>query len=64
MPQALAGVQREARPFRRYRVNLIVDRRGSDHAPVVYEDEPTYSNLIGRVEHRSELGALVTDFDW
>ena len=63
MPQALAGVQREASPFRRYRGNLIVDCRDPDHAPGVYEDEPTYSNLIGRVEHRSELGALVTDFD-
>jgi predicted ATP-dependent protease len=27
----------------------------------VYEDHPTYQNLVGRVEHVSHLGALVTD---
>jgi lon-related putative ATP-dependent protease len=31
-------------------------------APVVYEDHPSYHNLIGRVEHISEMGTLVTDF--
>ena len=29
---------------------------------MVYEDHPTYQNLIGRVEHVAQLGALVTDF--
>ncbi|MBL6946838.1 MAG: AAA family ATPase [Rhodospirillales bacterium] len=32
-------------------------------APVVYEDHPTQPNLIGRVEHISEFGTLVTDFN-
>lgn len=32
-------------------------------APVVYEDHPTLSNLIGRIEHLSEFGTLVTDFN-
>ncbi|WP_316975831.1 Lon protease family protein [Shumkonia mesophila] len=32
-------------------------------APVVYEDHPTLPNLIGRVEHLSEFGTLVTDFN-
>ncbi|HET9063348.1 MAG TPA: Lon protease family protein, partial [Candidatus Binatia bacterium] len=31
-------------------------------APVVYEDHPTYQNLVGRVEHRAQFGALQTDF--
>ncbi len=31
-------------------------------APIVGEDNPTYSNLVGRVEHIAQLGALVTDF--
>lgn len=57
-----AGVE-EAHPFfRRYGVNLIVDHADSRQAPVVYEDEPTYERLIGRVEHRVEMAALVTDF--
>jgi lon-related putative ATP-dependent protease len=46
----------------RYRVNDFVTREGNSGAPVVYEDNPGYNNLLGRVEHRSELGALVTDF--
>jgi len=32
-------------------------------APVVYEDHPTLPNLIGRIEHLSEFGTLVTDFN-
>ena len=31
-------------------------------APVVHEDNPTLENLVGRIEYRSELGSLVTDF--
>jgi lon-related putative ATP-dependent protease len=63
MPPFLSGALRLSDPFRRYRVNLIVDHKANGRAPVVYEDEPTYHNLIGRIEHQSELGALVTDFD-
>jgi lon-related putative ATP-dependent protease len=48
--------------LRRYEVNLVVDNREVDEAPVVYEPNPNYPNLIGRVEHRAEMGALVTDF--
>ena len=56
----LSADQGEA--LRRYEVNLVVDNRESDKAPVVYEPNPSYPNLIGRVEHRAEMGALVTDF--
>jgi lon-related putative ATP-dependent protease len=49
--------------FRRYRVNLIVENSANDVAPVIYEDEPSYERLIGRIEHRAEMGALVTDFN-
>jgi lon-related putative ATP-dependent protease len=48
--------------FRRYEVNVIVDSGGRTGAPVVYEDNPTFANLIGAVEHLAEMGALVTDF--
>ncbi len=46
----------------RYQVNLIVDRSDADGAPIVVEDNPTYNNLIGRVEHLAQMGALITDF--
>lgn len=49
--------------FRRYQVNLLVDHSQAGAAPVVYEDEPTFERLMGRVEHRAELGTLVTDFN-
>ncbi len=48
--------------FRRYRVNLIVDHTGRTSAPVIQEDDPTFERLVGRIEHRAEMGALVTDF--
>lgn len=48
--------------MRQYKVNVVVDNSGSEHAPVVYEDNPTYQNLIGRIEHMARMGALTTDF--
>lgn len=48
--------------FERYEVNVFVDHADTDGAPVVYESHPTYQNLIGRVEHASQFGTLVTDF--
>ena len=47
---------------RRYAVNVIVEHAEGAGAPVVYEDQPTVYNLIGRVEHRAWMGALMTDF--
>ena len=49
-------------PFDRYRLNVIVDNSGLQGAPVIVETNPTYPNLIGRVEMRAEFGALVTDY--
>lgn len=48
--------------LRRYQVNVLVDHSESKGAPVVYEDHPTYNNLIGRIEHIAQMGALLTDF--
>jgi lon-related putative ATP-dependent protease len=48
--------------LRRYQVNVIVDHSGATGAPVIYEDHPTVQNLLGRIEHMAQMGALVTDF--
>lgn len=48
--------------IRRYRVNVLVDHKDSAGAPVVHEDHPVYENLVGRIEHVSHMGTLVTDF--
>ena len=48
--------------MRRYKVNLFVDNSNLEGAPVVIEENPTYQNLIGRVEQMARMGALLTDF--
>ena len=48
--------------LQRYQVNLLVDHGSSESAPVVYEDNPTFQNLLGRIEHTAQMGALITDF--
>ena len=45
-----------------YEVNLVVSNQPDKNAPVVYEVNPSYPNLVGKVEHRAEMGALLTDF--
>jgi lon-related putative ATP-dependent protease len=52
----------EQRPFVRYSVNLLVDHAASHRAPVVYVDEPSVEELLGRIEHRVWLGNTVSDF--
>ncbi|NBB76869.1 MAG: AAA family ATPase, partial [Bacteroidetes bacterium] len=47
----------------RYRVNVMVDHSETEGAPVVYEDNPGYKNLLGRVEYKSKMGALTTNFN-
>lgn len=48
--------------FHRYEVNVLVSNGHKHGAPIIEEDNPSYSNLVGRVEHISQLGALITDF--
>ncbi|HLF58926.1 MAG TPA: ATP-binding protein, partial [Alphaproteobacteria bacterium] len=52
----------ESPSFTRYEVNVLIDNTALIGAPVVYEDHPTHPNLIGRVEHVAQFGALITDF--
>ncbi|HKL88618.1 MAG TPA: ATP-binding protein, partial [Salinibacter sp.] len=49
--------------WRRYRVNLLVDNEDTDGAPVIFEDNPNYQNLVGQVEQIAQMGALLTDFN-
>ncbi|XOZ33618.1 Lon protease family protein [Halomonadaceae bacterium KBTZ08] len=46
----------------RYGANVLVNHANQDGAPVRYEDLPTHQRLVGRVEHRVQQGALLTDF--
>ena len=46
----------------RYHVNVLVDHDGAAGVPVLYEDNPTLQNVIGRIEHIAQMGTLVTNF--
>ena len=48
----------------RYTVNLFVSQRNLNGAPVIYETNPTYQNLFGKVEYKGAFGSWVTDFTY
>ena len=48
--------------FQHYEINLIVDNKNNNGAAVIYEDNPVYQNLLGRVEYVSQMGTQVTDY--
>ena len=49
-------------PLGRYQVNVLDGHSGVAGARVVYEDKPTFQNLVGRIEHLAHMGTLVTHF--
>ena len=56
---------RQPRPepsFVRYTVNVLVNNSGLKGAPCVFESNPTYNNLFGRLEYKFQFGAAITDF--
>jgi len=48
--------------FKRYQVNVLIDNSNVKGAPVIYEPNPSYNNLFGRIEKQIIMGAQVTDF--
>ena len=48
--------------FRLYDVNVIVDNSALKGAPIVMEQNPTFDNLLGKIEKEGQLGILTTDF--
>lgn len=48
--------------FTRYQANLFVSNDPTKGAPVIWETNPTYYNLSGRVEYESHQGYLYTNF--
>ncbi|MBO8092812.1 MAG: AAA family ATPase [Prosthecochloris sp.] len=53
---------RKSHAFHRYRINVLVDNSSTEGAPVIFEDKPSCQNLLGDIEHMSQMGTLVTDF--
>ncbi len=50
------------RQLHRYKVNNLIRNNRGEGAPVVYLDNPSYLNLVGRTEHTAQFGTLLTDF--
>ena len=49
-------------PFRKYEVNVVVDNAGTEGAPVIFEQNPTFQNLLGKIEKEVQFGIFTTDF--
>ncbi len=45
-----------------YRVNVFVDNTEVKGAPIIFENNPTFYNLFGKIEKNIEYGVYTTDF--
>src|SRR4030043_410029 len=48
--------------FTRFTVNVLVNNKDCKGAPCIFESNPTYYNLFGRIEHKIQYGIAITDF--
>jgi len=55
-------IQPQKPNFHQYHVNVLVDRESNKGAPVIFESNPTYYNVFGRIEKRAYMGTINTDF--
>jgi lon-related putative ATP-dependent protease len=53
-------IPRQEPSFERYEVNVLVDNKETEGAPVVFEANPTYNNLFGRMEHVMQMGGMAS----
>jgi predicted ATP-dependent protease len=55
-------VGQRASAYSLFQINVLVDNEEATGKPVVFEENPTFQNLVGRVEYISQMGTLLTDF--
>ncbi|MCX7749254.1 MAG: AAA family ATPase [Clostridia bacterium] len=55
-------VKNDESPADKYIVNLLVDNSELKGAPVIVDFNPTYYNLLGKLEYENEFGTMTTDF--
>lgn len=48
--------------FKRYQVNLFIDNSHLKGSPVIFELNPTFQNLLGKLEYDNNRGSLTTNF--
>jgi len=61
-PVPFLKMPKQETSFVKYSVNVIVNNKDGKGAPCVFESNPTYYNLFGRIEHKFQYGVAVTDF--
>ncbi len=54
--------EKEGHVVDKYKINVLTDYAKLKGAPVVYEMNPSYNNLFGRIEKKSYMGLLYTDY--
>ncbi len=59
--QAFPFMQTQNR-YVEYKINVFVDNSDSNEIPVIYEENPTYYNIFGKLEKQAYFGAFITDF--
>jgi predicted ATP-dependent protease len=48
-------------PFLAFRINLLVDNADAEGPPIIVEQNPTWTNLFGRIDRRAYLGTYLSD---
>ena len=61
-PLPFMRMQKTEPTFTRYMVNVLVNNKDTKGAPCIYESNPTYFNLMGRMEYKFQYGVATTDF--
>ncbi|HEY5584065.1 MAG TPA: ATP-binding protein [Ruminiclostridium sp.] len=61
-PIIIPWMQKEETPVHKYKVNVLVDNSNLKGAPVIIDFNPTYPNLIGKIEYENEFGSVSTDY--
>lgn len=47
----------------KYKTKVLIDNSENDHPLVIFEDDPTMSNLVGSMDYESVNGSLVAELD-
>jgi predicted ATP-dependent protease len=51
----------QADPFMAYRVNIFVDNSSISGPPIVFEPNPHWFNMFGKIERRALMGTYISD---
>ena len=55
------AMRHQAKPWHKYKVNVIVNNEMLTHAPVVMCSNPTYTDIFGKLEYETVMGSTRTD---